>query len=204
MIENPGGVVLELGHDEILNVLSVGSGSLKITWKESGRQFDLIVASERSYEIVAQCMAANADCHFELGAAGQTAELSEEIAKDHAKAPRFSKIPDYVLPENIWNDCWFDQKFNLYVTHNSFFRQIKKLQDRHHQIEYRTRSNDDEGIVAKPDKVALKYGIPAVRLDVGGKATWVFLPTISKQFLKEQMKVIQTADDAESESDKEI
>lgn len=182
MAENQDGVVFDLRHEDITSVDALNKRLVRIAWSKDGNDYDFMFTSSDAAKMV---------CIFEesglalrkLGGGIDAQSRHAKRAEKNAEQELASHgIPPYVPAEHIWNDCWYDKKYNLYVTRNKFFKQMKHLQSRPHQIEYRIRSSD-EGIVARPDKVDLRYGVPSVKLDIDGKKTWVFLPTMNEQLV---------------------
>lgn len=190
MIENSKGIILELDHSSIVSLQPFDKKSVKIVWKEIGSTYDFVFNYEKPTGLTAKYKTIKDDCLSLLKTIGVKIEqqVKEKITiQNPVIEPRFEKIPPYVLNEQIWNDCWFDKEHNLYITHNKFFKEMRELQNRPHQIQYRIKSKDD-GVTARPDKVVLKYGIPAVQIDHVGKKTWVMLPTMNKKLLTGELE----------------
>ena len=100
---------------------------------------------------------------------------------------RSEKVPKEIPDHNVWNDCWYDEKRKLFVSHNKYFMEIPDARDRSHQIQY-TKETGDDGVVAKADKVEFRFGYPAViQKDSKGKDTWFLLPTITDNMLTEEI-----------------
>ncbi|MBI1664093.1 MAG: hypothetical protein IS860_11560 [Nitrosopumilus sp.] len=113
-------------------------------------------------------------------------EKVEKTSMENICAVRSSKIPQNIPEEVVWNDCYYDESRNLYVTFNSFFLSIPELQTRKHQLEFKSQTGSD-GIVASYEKVQLKHGFPAVHMDKDGQKTWVLLPTMKQLMITTEM-----------------
>ncbi len=203
LVENSNGVILELDHNSILSLQPIDKKSIKIIWKESNNAYDFVFNYERPAEITAKYKNIHKDYLNALRIIGLKIEQQarEKITiQNPVIESRFEKIPSYVLSEQIWNDCWFDKEYNLYITHNKFFKEVNELQSRPHQIEYRVRTKDD-GVVAKPEGVVLKFGIPAVQIPYKGQKTWFLLPTMSRKLLTSKIEAARVATNSEQRID---
>jgi len=200
MIENSNGAVLDLDYSSILSLQPLDKKMIKVIWIEDENAHDFVFSYENPDELTVKYKDAYENHRNLLKTIGIRIRRQTEqiIVKNPVLGPRFEKIPHYVTKENIWNDCWLDQNFNLYVTHNKYLQQMINLQNRPHQIEYKIKSKDDKGVVVKPQKVHLKFGIPAVQL-IGshGKKTWFLLPTMNKNLITNEIECCRHLDDPE-------
>jgi hypothetical protein len=120
--------------------------------------------------------------------------------KNETILSRFKKISKEVSDDVIWNDCWYDKNLNLYITHNKFFKEIDALRNRPHQINYQIYTKDD-GIVAMPEKVVTKFGIPAIKIFKDQKPVWFLLPTMNEMLLNNYIKNAKFNQDQEQRID---
>lgn len=203
LVENSKGVILELDHSSILSLQQFDKKSAKIVWSENDNVYEFIFNHERPYDLTATYKIIHDDYQSSLKSLGlKVRQHTKEkiIVQNPVIEPRFEKIPSHILHDQIWNDCWFDKEHCLYITHNMFFKEMKELQSRPHQIEYMIKTKDD-GIVAKPEKVVLKYGIPAVQIDYQNQKTWFLLPTMNNKLLTSQIEAARFAKNTEQRTD---
>jgi hypothetical protein len=208
-IESGNLTVLDLSYHEMISLAPVTKSKMLIVWKEDDRTWNFEFHSHDSQKILALYRQANADFGSCLDALGvktdqtteqfemETGVLSNPLPEKTPGKNRFEKIPAHIPDERVWNDCWFDSKLGLYVTHNPFFKNMESLQNRESQIRYRLESRDD-GIVARQDRVAFKFGYPAVRLDLQEnekKRVWFLLPTITEEMLTDELRKARSSDD---------
>jgi len=112
----------------------------------------------------------------------QITEKNLECAKEMSMI-RSDKVPSNVADHNVWNDCWYDEKRKLYVTHCKYFKEIPGAKDRPHQIQY-AKETGNEGIVIVPEDVKFRFGYPAIKQnDLKGREVWFILPTITDEML---------------------
>jgi hypothetical protein len=199
-IESKGvGMVLDLGHDDVLSFLPTGKGFVRLAWDEGGRLSELVLhLAESACSKYRQVREDYANLLNKFG-------LSDAASKPVIENPsvsnkRFEKIPEHVDDSEIWNDCWFDKTRNIFVTHNAFFKSWNDLRARPHQIEYRIDSGDD-GIVVSRNKVTFKFGLPAVKLPASKGSAWFLLPTMSDAMSSRQTQAARFAKDIEERID---
>jgi hypothetical protein len=193
------GLVLELEHDSVLSLQPVDKKFLKLVWRENNSTYDLNINCEKP-ENVASRFRETRDGHINsLRKAGiRTEECATEkvVIKNEVISSRYEKVPKEIPDDSIWNDCWYDKNLNLYITHNKFFKEIEQLQNRLHQINYKTSTGDD-GIVAISDMVVTKFGIPAVKMPRNEGERWHLLPTMNKSLLNEDIRNARLHQDPE-------
>ena len=102
---------------------------------------------------------------------------------------RSDKVPKDIPDHNAWNDCWYDEKRNLFVTYNKYFMEIPDVGDRPHQIQY-TKETGDYGVVALTDKVEFRFGYPCVvQTNSNEQDVWFLLPTMTDDMLTKNIVV---------------
>jgi len=113
---------------------------------------------------------------------------------------RSEKVPRDIPDHNVWNDCWYDKKRNLYVTYNEHFETLNNARERKHQIQYTKETNDD-GLVFKEEGVKFFFGYPAVKIDYDdGTYVNFLLPTMTDQMLTKEIVSARLRPKSESES----
>ncbi|KEQ55979.1 hypothetical protein AAA799N04_01614 [Marine Group I thaumarchaeote SCGC AAA799-N04] len=86
-----------------------------------------------------------------------------------------------------WNDCWYDQKRKIYVTHNEYFKKIPDIHKTEHQQKYDQKIGDG-GIVVREFKVKFLFGYPACKINYkDGSSVWFLLPTMTDDMLTREI-----------------
>jgi hypothetical protein len=197
------GLVLELDHDIVLGFKPVEKKSLRLVWSENNSTYDLIINYKKPEDIANRFKEIQNDHIHSLRIAGIKTEerVAEQVViKNEIVSSRFKKILKEIPDDVIWNDCWYDKNLNLYITHNKFFKEIDALRNRPHQINYQIDTKDD-GIVAMPEKVVIKFGIPAIKMSKDGKLMWFLLPTMNETILNDDIKNARFNQDQEQRID---
>jgi len=92
---------------------------------------------------------------------------------------RHPNIPQNIPDEHIWNDCWYDEERNAWVTLNDYFFQLKNSRTRDIQVKYETENITNVGIIIEEEKIQFRYGLPSIlQKDDKGQPTWYALPTL--------------------------
>ena len=71
---------------------------------------------------------------------------------------RHQNIPQNTPDEHVWNDCWFDEKRNAWVTLNDYFFQLKNSRTREIQIKYEQENITNVGILIEAEKIQFRFG----------------------------------------------
>ena len=109
-------------------------------------------------------------------------ECSKEIT-----IVRSDKVPNKIADHNVWNDCWYDEKRKLFVTHNKYFMKFEDVWKRPHQIQYQKETNDD-GIIIKPEQIEFRFGYPSViQKNSENEDVWFLLPTMTDNMLIDEI-----------------
>ncbi len=202
-IENRSGIILNLGHGEVLSCLPIDSRTARLIWAENQSHSELILRCDKP-ELVCSKYRQIKEDHVNLlkrlGLKTDTVIENITVKNPLMERKRSGKIPNSVTDSETWNDCWFDKAKNIYITHNMFFKSWHELHSRPHQIEYRIDSMDD-GIVVLGEKVSFKFGIPAVKLPAGKGDVWFLLPTITSGLSTWQIEAARFAKDPEQRID---
>jgi len=98
-----------------------------------------------------------------------------------------------------WNDCWYDERMKVYVTHNEYFKKIPGIHETEHQQRY-DKEIGDGGIVVREFKVKFLFGYPACKIDYKDSSSiWFLLPTMTDDMLtKEIVKARLTPESQEN------
>jgi len=117
------------------------------------------------------------------------AELAKAI--EYSKKMEFFRhpnIPSTIPDEHIWNDCWYDEKRNAWVTLNDYFFQLENSRTRDIQIKYETENITNVGIIIEEKKIEFRYGLPSIlQKDDEGQPIWYSLSTLYDVMLTKEI-----------------
>ena len=108
----------------------------------------------------------------------------EEITKavQYSKNTEFFRhpnIPQNIPDEHIWNDAWYDEKRNAWITLNDYFFQIPNARTRDIQVKYETENITNVGIIIEEARIEFRFGLPSIlREDTEGKPIWYCYATL--------------------------
>ena len=121
-------------------------------------------------------------------------EVIEKISKiksniiELEKAAEYSKkmeyfrhpnIPQNIPDEHIWNNAWYDEKRNAWVTLNDYFFQLPNSRTRDIQVEYEKDNVTNVGIIIEGERIEFRKGLPSIlRENDKGQPVWYLLPTL--------------------------
>ena len=101
---------------------------------------------------------------------------------------RHPNIPQSIPDEHVWNDAWFDEKRNGWVTLNQHFFQLQNALDRPIQIKYQTENISNPGLIVEEEKIEFRYGIPSkLQKDDKNRPTWFAFPTLYDVMLTKEI-----------------
>jgi len=122
-----------------------------------------------------------------LQAIEKTSKVKSNIA-ELTKAIEYSKkmeyfrhpnIPSTIPDEHIWNDAWYDEKRNSWVTLNDYFFQLENSRTRDIQVKYETDTITNVGLIVEEEKIQFRYGLPSIlQKDVEDKPVWYSYATL--------------------------
>lgn len=100
--------------------------------------------------------------------------------------------------EKRWNDCWYDEKRKVYVTHNKYFKGIPNAHTREIQIQYEKENNDD-GIVIEENRIKFFFGYPALKLTykTSGNSVNFLLPALTDDMITQEIVKARLSPDSE-------
>ena len=114
-----------------------------------------------------------------------------EKAIEYSKNTEFFRhpnIPSTIPDEHVWNDCWYDEKKNAWVTLNDYFFQLPNSRTRDIQVEYEKDNITNVGIILEEERIEFRMGLPSIlREDDKGIATWFALPTLYDVMLTKEI-----------------
>lgn len=92
---------------------------------------------------------------------------------------RHPNIPQNIPDEHIWNDAWYDEKRNAWVTLNDYFFQLHNSRTREIQIKYEQENIANVGLIVEEQKIQFRKGLPSIlQNDDKDRPTWFALPTL--------------------------
>jgi len=108
------------------------------------------------------------------------AELTKAV--DYSKKTEYFRhpnIPQNIPDEHIWNDCWYDEKRNAWITLNNYFYQLPNSRTRDIQVEYEQENISNVGIIIEEERIEFRKGLPSIlRENDKGQLVWYLLPTL--------------------------
>ncbi len=159
-----------------------------IIWDdEEGKRLSYEMKVDSAEQLVHEITAANEEYSKTLSETDAVKKFENTKTKS-ASQPTFT-IPDHISKDKIWNDCWFDEKRNVYVTHNSHFLNNKNRRFFEVQEQYEKETNDI-GVAVPVNKIKFFYGFPSVSLyndETKSSTIWFFLPTIKNEMLTKEI-----------------
>ncbi len=101
---------------------------------------------------------------------------------------RSDKVPYDLLDHNVWNDCWYDEVRNAFVTFNQRLEKVSNARTREIQVQYDNEIGADSGIILEEEKIEFRYGYPSIlRENQDGNPVWFLLPTITDNMLTQEI-----------------
>jgi len=101
---------------------------------------------------------------------------------------RHPNIPQNIPDKHIWNDAWYDEKRNAWITLNDYFFQSTDARTRDIQIKYEKDNITNTGILVEEKKIEFKYGLPSIlQKNDKDQPTWFALPTLFDVMLTKEI-----------------
>ena len=101
---------------------------------------------------------------------------------------RHPNIPNTIPDEHIWNDAWYDEKRNAWVTLNDYFFQLENSRTRDIQVKYETDTITNVGLIVEEEKIQFRHGLPSkLQKDDKNIPTWFALPTLYDAMLTKEI-----------------
>ena len=101
---------------------------------------------------------------------------------------RHPNIPNTIPDEHIWNDAWYDEKRNTWVTLNDYFFQLENSRTRDIQTKYEKDNITNVGIIIEVEKIQFRHGLPSIlQKNDKGQDTWFALPTLFDVMLTKEI-----------------
>ena len=108
------------------------------------------------------------------------AEITKAI--EYSKNTEFFRhpnIPQSIPDEHVWNDAWYDEKRNGWVTLNDYFFGATNARIRDIQKKYETENITNVGIILEEEKIQFKKGLPSIlQKNDKDQPVWFALPTL--------------------------
>ncbi len=101
---------------------------------------------------------------------------------------RHPNIPSSIPDEHVWNDAWYDEKRNGWVTLNQYFFEATNAGDRKIQKEYTQKNITLPGIIIEEEKIQFRFGLPSILSNnTKGQPVWYSLPTLFDVMLTKEI-----------------
>jgi len=101
---------------------------------------------------------------------------------------RHPNIPQNIPDEHIWNDAWYDEKRNAWVTLNDYFFELPNSRTRDIQVEYEKENITNVGIILEEERIQFRFGLPSIiRKNTKGQDVWYALPTLFDVMLTKEI-----------------
>jgi len=117
------------------------------------------------------------------------AELQKAIGySKNTEFFRHPNIPQNIPDEHVWNDAWYDEKRNAWVTLNDYFFQLENSRTRDIQIKYEQENISHVGLIVEEEKIQFRKGLPSIlQNDDKDRPTWFTLPTLYDVMLTKEI-----------------
>ena len=101
---------------------------------------------------------------------------------------RHPNIPQNISDEHVWNDAWYDEKRNAWVTLNDYFFQLENSRTREIQIKYEQENISHVGLIVEEEKIQFRKGLPSIlQNDDKDRPTWFALSTLYDVMLTKEI-----------------
>ena len=100
---------------------------------------------------------------------------------------RSDKVPENIPDHNVWNDCWYDEDRNLFVTFNQYFMEGEDAWTRPHQQQY-TEKTGIKAVIILPEQIEFRFGYPAMlQKNSKNDDVWFLIPTMNDTMLTKEI-----------------
>ena len=101
---------------------------------------------------------------------------------------RHPNIPRSIPDEHIWNDAWYDEPRNAWVTLNDYFMNSTNAQDREIQMKYNQENITLPGIIIEEERIEFRMGLPSfLTKDNENRLIWYAWPTLYDVMLTKEI-----------------
>ena len=101
---------------------------------------------------------------------------------------RHPNIPQSIPDEHVWNDAWYDEKRNGWVTLNDYFYGATNAKTRGIQIKYQTENISNPGIILEEEKIQFSHGLPSIlQKNSKDEDVWMSLPILFDVMLTKEI-----------------
>ena len=110
----------------------------------------------------------------------------EYIDKMHIT--RSYKIPENIPVGNVWNDCYFDESRNAFVTFRKKLIEESKKKPREIQRQFEEEMGTNCGVIIPSERITFRFGYPVIaNTNQDGKHVWSILCTLTDDMLSEEI-----------------
>ena len=101
---------------------------------------------------------------------------------------RHPNIPQSIPDQHVWNDAWYDEKRNGWVTLNDYFMNSTNALDRKIQLKYNQENIAFPGVIIEEERIEFRNGLPSfLTKDSENRAIWYAWPTLYDVMLTKEM-----------------
>ena len=101
---------------------------------------------------------------------------------------RHPNIPTSIPDEHIWNDSWYDEKRNGWITLNQHFMNFPNALDREIQQKYISENISNPGVIIEEERIEFRMGLPSfLTKNSKDQPVWYAWPTLYDVMLTEEM-----------------
>lgn len=117
----------------------------------------------------------------------------EEITKaiEYSKNTEYFRhpnIPQSIPDEHVWNDGWYDEKRNGWVTLNQYFMNSTNAIDREIQQKYISDNVTNPGVIIEEERIEFRMGLPSIlSKDSENRPIWYSWATLYDVMLTKEM-----------------
>ncbi len=107
---------------------------------------------------------------------------------DEIQITRSYKIPESISNGNVWNDCYFDESRNAFVTFRKKFVEESTRKPREIQGQFEEEMGTNCGIIIPEERITFRFGYPVIaNTNQDGKHVWSILCTLTDDMLTEEI-----------------
>lgn len=107
---------------------------------------------------------------------------------DEMQITRSYKIPEKIPNGNTWNDCYFDESRDAFVTFRKKFIDESIRKPRKIQKQFEENMGTNCGVIIPEERITFRFGYPVIaNTNQDGKHVWSILCTLTDDMLTEEI-----------------
>ena len=117
------------------------------------------------------------------------AELTKAIEySKNTEYFRHPNTPQSIPDEHVWNDAWYDEKRNGWVTLNQYFMNSTNTLDREIQQKYISDNVTNPGVIIEEERIEFRMRLPSfLTKDSENRPIWYAWPTLYDVMLTKEI-----------------